>query len=377
MIEEAVRAGRRAAGGGITMSALQTGVQASGRFFSWWGQELAELVPPFLRRWAAHEGKRTILAVEDGGFVGYDEIRGKLVRRDDIDVMTGGPVGVRLPRNACLIRRIELPAAARADFNKILQVDLERSTPFRQDQIYCDHFIDAAPSGDSKLSVRQVVVKRDVLDPLLRQLAAKGIATQFADCWDETGKQGLPINLLRDRAGDPASARGRLPMLFLFVCALLLSGSAVAIGLSKYESALASLEAETAAAKTKAFAIKRSLSGAEASLNEIAELRRLRTAKLPVLRVVDELTRLLPDTAWVSNLKIEGDALEVTIVAPSTGELLGSLGRSSLFTTADLTAPVTYDPAGQSERATVRLTLRPAASSARPARDNETVGSKS
>jgi general secretion pathway protein L len=359
------------------MSALQTGVQASHRFFSWWGQELGELVPNGLRRWAAHEGNRIVFAVEDGRLVGYDEVRGKLVRHDETGMTSGGPAGIRLQRTACLIRRIELPAAARADFDKILQLDLERSTPFRRGEIYCDYFIEEGAARDGKVWVRQVVVKREVLDPLLRQLAANGMAATFADCWDDTGKQGLPINLLRNEADGPASGRRRWPILVLCVCALLLSGSAVAIGLNKYESALAGLETETAAAKTKAFAAKRSLTNVEASLAEIAELRRLKTAKPPVIRVLDELTRLLPDTAWVSNLKIEGEALEVTIVAPSTGELLSSLGRSSLFTAADLTAPVTYDPAGQSERATVRLTLRPAAPSARPAHDNETVGSKS
>lgn len=366
------------------MSALQTGVRASHRFFSWWGQELGELVPAGLRRWAAQEGKRTILAVEDGRFIRYEEVRGKLLRRDEADVAvgeasrSGGPIGVRLPRTACLIRRIELPAAARADFDKILQLDLERATPFRHDEIYSDHFIEDGAGRDGKVWVRQVVVKREVLDSVLGQLAVKAMVPDFADCWDDTGRQGLPINLLRSKAGGPTSAaRRRLPMLVLCVCAVLLSGSAVAIGLNKYESALAGLAAETAAAKTKAFAAKRSLAGVEASLAEIAELRRLKTAKPPVIRVLDELTRLLPDTAWVSNLKVEGETLEVTIVAPTTGELLSLFGRSSLFTAADLTAPVTYDPAGQSERATVRLTLRPAAPSARPAHDNETVGSKS
>jgi hypothetical protein len=39
--------------------------------------------------------------------------------------------------------------------------------------------------------------------------------------------------------------------------------------------------------------------------------------------------------------------------------------RSPLFAAASLTAPVTYDAAGQSERATVRMTLRPNAPPAR------------
>jgi general secretion pathway protein L len=365
------------------MSTLEAGVQGSRRLFSWWAQELADLVPLALRRWAAQEGKRTIFAVENDGVIHYEDTRGRLVRRTETDLASieppsrsAGPVGIRLPRTACLIRRIELPAAARADFDKILQLDLERSTPFRHQDVYCDHLIDEGIGRDGKVSVRQVVVKRDVLDPILQRLAARNIAVAFADCWDESGKQALPINLLRDSESQPGVRRRFPPTLILALCALFLACSTVVIALNKYEAALARLEAETAAAKAKAFATKRSLTGVEASLAEIAELRRLKTAKPPVIRVLDELTRLLPDSAWVSSLKIEGDAIEITIVAPTSGELLSSLGRSSLFSAADLTAPVTYDPAGHSERATVRLTLRPAASSARPARDNETVGSK-
>jgi general secretion pathway protein L len=133
------------------------------------------------------------------------------------------------------------------------------------------------------------------------------------------------------------------------------------IGLSKYQAALEQLEAQTAAAKTKALAVRRSLTRVEGSLAQVAELRRLRTARPPVIRILDELTWLLPDNAWISYLKVEGDAVEVTMVGASTAELLPLLDRSPLFAGATLTAPVTMDPSSQSERATVRMTLRPPA----------------
>jgi general secretion pathway protein L len=144
-----------------------------------------------------------------------------------------------------------------------------------------------------------------------------------------------------------------------------LTCSAIVVGFSKYDATLQRLETETEAAKAKAVAVNRSLSAIEASLTEVAELRRLKTARPPVIRILDELTRLLPDTAWISSLRIDGDTLEATIVAQSASELLPLLARSSLFTTADLSAPVTYDPVARSERATVRMTLKQAATPAR------------
>ncbi|HEX2257057.1 MAG TPA: PilN domain-containing protein, partial [Afifellaceae bacterium] len=104
-----------------------------------------------------------------------------------------------------------------------------------------------------------------------------------------------------------------------------------------------------------------SLGEAESALAQVADLRRLKTERPPLIGVIDELTRLLPDEAWVRYFRIEGDVVDVTIVAPKTAELLPILGRSSMFGAASLSAPVTYDEAGKSERAAVRVRLRPPA----------------
>jgi general secretion pathway protein L len=375
-------------------SAVQATLEASRRFILWWGAELAELVPSRLRRWAAEGPKRSVLSVENGRLVHYEESRGRLVHHGEMDLQSeqasqyrrrlairrlsgrrGRSVGVRLPREACLIRRLELPAAARRDFDKILQLDLERATPFRQHDVYVDHFTEEGPGSDGKVWVRQVVVKRQILDPILQQLAAPGIKVDFADCWDDSNKKGLRINLLHARQGEPSRPRhGLRPVLILCLGILLLSCSAVVVGLNKYTNALERLEAETESAKDKALAVNSSLRAIEASLTGVAELRRLKTARPPVIRILAELTRLLPDSAWVTSLRIEGGALEVTIVAQSASELLPLLVRSPLFNAADLSAPVTYDPERRSERATVRMTLKPAAIPARSGADQESKG---
>src|SRR5262245_47062051 len=217
-------------------SAFQATVDASRSFLTWWGAELAELVPPPLRRWTAREARRTVFSAENGHFVRYEESRGKIVRHGEVDLQAGRVgqngwpfaghrlIGVRLPRSACLIRRLELPAAARRDFNKILQLDLERATPFRHQAVYIDHFTEDGPGRDGKIAVRQVVVKREVLDPIVQQLAARAIKVDIADCWDDADRQGLPINLLSGGQGARGRDRLRLPLI-LCVCVLVLTCS--------------------------------------------------------------------------------------------------------------------------------------------------------
>jgi general secretion pathway protein L len=369
-------------------STFRTAADLSRRLLLWWGDELADLVPKALRRWAAREGKRTVLALEDGRLVQYREGRRGLVRQGETELDTaeagpdasglgrrGGQVGIRLPQSACLVRRLELPAAARRDFAKILQLDLERTTPFRGEDVYSDHFIEDGKVGGGKIAVRQVLVKRSILDPVLQQLATRGIAVSFADCWEESGESALPVNLLKSAEAASASGGRRMrPALVLALFALALASSAVMIGLGKYEAALESVSAEAELARAKALAVRRSLSGAEAALVEIADLRRMKAERPTIISVLDELTRLLPDEAWVRYLKIDGDALNVTIVAPSAGEMMPLLGQSALFGAASLTAPVTYDEAGKNERATVRMLLRPAAAKVESARADGSRG---
>lgn len=345
---------------------LHTMRDLSNRFLSWWGTELAELVPQRLRQWAEPKTGGRVLSAEDGQFVVYEESHGNPSRRGPTSLasiraegQSGLPIGLRLPRAAYLVRRQQLPAAARRDFEKILDVDLERATPFRQQDVYCDYFIEGRPDRDGKLTVNQIVVKRQVLDPILNELASNRIKVDFVDCWDDDKKQRLPINLLKGQRKEPATTSYARLVLALSACIAVLSGSAILIGLSKYETALQQLEVATEATKAKALAVERSLSEIEASLAEISDLRRLRTTRPSTIRILDELTRLLPDTAWVSHLRIEGNAIEVTIVTQATDGLLPLLASSPLFSTAELAAPVTFDRAGQSERVTVRMTLKP------------------
>jgi general secretion pathway protein L len=352
-------------------STLQTAAEQSRRFLLWWGDELADLVPARLKRMAARSGRRTVLALEDNRLVQYHEKSGKLTRLGEIELEAGdagpaagrGPVGLRLPYASCLVRSVELPAAARRDFAKILALDLERSTPFRAEEVYFDWLRDENTGGDGKVGVRQVLVKRSAVDPLVQQLAARGVTIDFVDCWDETGKQALPVNLLASSEEAISAGGGRRlrPALVLGLAAALLAGSAVMIGLGKYEAALELVQSQTELARAKALAVRRSLGGTEAALTQVADLRRLKAERPPLIAVIDELTRLLPDEAWVRYLKVEGDTVDVTIVAPKTAELLPILGRSSMFGAASLSAPVTYDEAGKSERAAVRLRLRPPA----------------
>jgi general secretion pathway protein L len=347
-------------------------------FLRWWIDELSGLVPAPLRRLVSRPQRRIVVAVhprlqfrvleEHGGQLrsvgpssGTGEPRhlgtgalAELARSTPL-----APIGVRLPFDACFARRVALPAAARNNFRSILSLDLERATPFRAGEVYASHYVEDPIGESGKLKVRQVVVKRTTLDPVIAEIETFGLRVSFADCWDEDGRTGLPINFL-EPSPKSASPLGKLihPNALLAGLALVLACSAIFLIVYKHEGALAQLQSEIAHAKGEAQNVRRLLGRAEAALVQVASLRRMKRESIPAVQTLEELTRLLPDSAWLTDLRIEGDAVELSGLAKSAAELVAVLERSAMFTDAALAAPLTLDPREDKERFSLRVRLR-------------------
>lgn len=345
-------------------------------FTRWWGEELRGLVPRGLRQLFQRSETRIVLAAEKGGLELYEE-RGSQLRPLDRKergpapapkVLAQlkarkwrGPIGVRVPLDSCFVRAVELPASARADFGSILSLDLERATPFRAGEVYTAHYVeDERPTG-GKLKVRQLVVKREAIVPLVADAEAIGLDVNFADTWNESRSGGLPINFLAPDATAATSARPTTARRVLAAAAALLLISAGYLLFHRYDSALSELEAATAQAKVKAQSIRQVQERSQAAANELAALRRIKVEQPSSVEIVEEVTRLLPDSAWVSHLRIDKDTVELTGVAQSGAGLLPLLERSPLFVDAKLTAPLRFDEQENGERFSIKMRLRRAA----------------
>ncbi len=76
---------------------------------------------------------------------------------------------------------------------------------------------------------------------------------------------------------------------------------------------------------------------------EMVELNQIRSGEISKVAVLDELTRLLPDTTWAWNLKYNGKEIELSGFADSASDLIPLLDRSPLFEKVEFLAPVTKE----------------------------------
>jgi general secretion pathway protein L len=76
---------------------------------------------------------------------------------------------------------------------------------------------------------------------------------------------------------------------------------------------------------------------------EIVELVQIRSGEISKGEVLEELTRLLPDTTWIWNLKYNGKEIELSGFADSASDLIPLLDKSPLFEKVEFLAPVTKE----------------------------------
>ena len=87
----------------------------------------------------------------------------------------------------------------------------------------------------------------------------------------------------------------------------------------------------------------------------------MRSDTVSKLSVIEELTLLLPDSAWVTDLKIDGATVDISGFAKAAATLVPLLERSTMFVNATPTAPLTFDPREDKDRFSIRVQIRKAA----------------
>jgi general secretion pathway protein L len=358
-------------------SILERSLKGVSHFFEWWGNELRALVPTRLQKLLSGSRPRIVLAALESGFLVLAENgkeRGARAAGGDTSVnltealkkltKLGKARGsrdatIRVPIDACYQRVVELPAAARDDFQKILSLDLERATPFRLQDVYMTYLAEGQASRAGKIPVRQIVAKRESLDPLIGDVEAAGFAVKSVDCWREDVASGLPVDFL-DTGATTASGPPRLVTLprSLAAVAILLLVTAAYQATAKVEGALETLQAETTQMRAKATSVRRLIDQSDAAVANLAKLQQIKLKQIPAIEIVEEISRLLPDTVWLTDLRIDGDLVDMSGLAKAGAALPTLFQRSPKFLEAGLTAPLTLDQREDKERFSLRVRIR-------------------
>lgn len=374
--------------GGTRIAGIRQALsQAAGtglQLLRWWRSELLGLVPSRLRRaLGADPLNARILIDASGTDIRQVVVTGSFVPDERLD----GPldaaaalafvakrrrrwgmlmrVDVVVPMNCCLVRRRTVPAAAGERVAGVLALTIERAMPFAMADIR--HAWVAAPAAEptgadpAGAQVVHVIAKRNLIDPLLAQARGAGVPVSGVDVIGADGAV-MGVNLL-SRSETPPSLT-RLTNRAIAIAAVVLgviAAATVFLALQRQNDALAQLEAQTLSTRKEAQAARKKVDDAVSLSERIGLLRQRRTESVRVVALWDEVTRRLPDSAWLTNMRVENETVWIDGYARSASELVAVVAASPMFSGVTLSAPVVREDGRASERFQLRMKVESAA----------------
>lgn len=331
------------------------------RFWTWWTAELAGMAE-MLSPSRLGLGAADLVAFQDangawsaGSNTGRATTSSPL--QDVVNPKRTQTVRLRLSAADCFVRRVALPNVARSEVARLLDLDLERATPFKTSETYSDHVIETARARPGFVNVLQIIVPRDVIDAKRAVLTSLGLRVTEIDCSDADAALA-PLNFLTAASADGAPASARHMWRWLIPIAIFFVGSAAAIDISRHDAANSALVAQTSDALAIAKAKRETSQSAEAALAQTEAVQHLAEVRVPRTHILNELSRVLPDSAWLTNLKIDGAVLDISGHAKGAAELVGLFETSGLFTEAELTSAITRVETLERERFSIRVRIK-------------------
>jgi len=331
----------------------------------WWLAELSGMLPRKLMRVGRRDRRQLVLLLNPDSTVVLERT-GNRVRM--VGTATTDPAdrnaqlvtllervnGRRQPVTLCLsgelgLRKIvNLPQAARDDLTQLLRFEMDRLTPFRADEVYFAHRILETDTPSRRIVVELAVAPKIIVEQALQTAQAVGVVPSRLELGTTHTDDREPLNLLPHESGESGGER-RLTRV-LIVLAVILAIVAVAIPLQRQRSTLAALTDQVALTRDAA---EQSLALRE-QLDQLTRtgyfLLAEKNRRAMATEVVAELTRLVPDQAYLAQLVLQDGEVQMHGSAATASDLIGLLDESPLFRAPQFRSPVTQDGGDGTER---------------------------
>ena len=342
-------------------------------FFTWWFEQLADLLPQELRR--SGFGAADALVITPIGPLGRGvEAIAVDLRRNGRETPVGnfaiGAVGLselphvagrmavlRLGETDVLSKTVTLPLAAERELDQVLAFEMDRETPFRAEELYWNQRITAADRQNGRLSVHLSLVPKANLDPLLTDLAQIGIRPRRVEIANGPDKGFyLPLNGDGSRAHRNTSSRLLWPAA---ACCAILALASVVTPFVRQGLILASLERQIAvgrAAAAEADSLRQEIDRLSGTAGFIESERD--KAGRPLL-VLAAATRVLPDDTYLTEMELRQRKATLSGRSAGAARLIAALAADGEFRNPTFSAPVTRLEALKAELFTINTEVGP------------------
>jgi len=362
------------------------------QFFRWWKRELAFLVPEKIKQLVSDkqgfiiitpEANRLVLTYARDGQIeplitldrgARDLILQSLYEKDErlakaniilsltrlmpqtkalMRRLAKANIILRLTAQDALEKELSLPAAAKENLYQVVAYELDRYTPFKEDQVYFAVKPLEGVNEPGQIRVMLILTTREVLDGLCEEIKALGLSPLLADyegSANDFDRLDDSYNLLPERLRQKTAKIPHLinTALISLTCFLLVAVIAMPVWF-EYQTVNA-LQLKTDALEKDAKKVKALQSDIDAVIDETRQLIEEKSARPQVIVMLNALSSLIKDDTWLSYVQYSDGHLQIQGESPAASTLIAVLEASDLFVNARFVSPVTQDSISKVER---------------------------
>ena len=323
-------------------------------FFTWWRQNLLELVPENLRAGANGQANALVVDAALPGTLILQrrrrglETRAGQVRLDEpglpslraaLNQRPGGePVILRLPASTLLERPVTLPLAAERDPERVLGYEMERLTPFTADEVYWGYGVESRDRPRNRLFLRLTYVPRTQVNDLIDRLTASGGRPSLIEAQTETGPRIIRLQHDRATGRHTLFTPRNVGFALAAVVALVIVSPFVrqSLDMQEAQGRLDALQPRIRVVDQLRRRIAGAGAGGEAVVNETRRVG-------DMLGALAAVTDILPDDSYLTEFTMRERKMTLSGMSNSAPKLISALSADARVKNPAFTAPVTRD----------------------------------
>jgi general secretion pathway protein L len=320
-------------------------------FWQWWTGELAALVPKRLKMAFAGDASLVDVVIDANSLVhvkangsALQELKRVPLRADDANAMrvavedlvksAGRDIRLLVPPTDVLRKKIVLPLATEENLLDVIGFDMDRQTPFTADQVYFGARVLNRDTTRERLEVSVAVVPRAALEPAMSQLRAAGVFVHSIMVADEIAGGGAAPTELLPKSAEPSRRWSNMQRLNvgLIVFGLLIALAAVVLPIWQKRETVKDLIPLTAKVGAEYKVTQKIADEYTRLANEYNFIAGKKHSLYPTVMLVDEITKISPDTTWIQNFELKTLAktreLQLTGEAVAVSKVIESLEQT-------------------------------------------------
>jgi general secretion pathway protein L len=272
-----------------------------------------------------------------------------------LSILRGSRIELVLQSSRFLFRPLELPKRAAEYLDGIVRSQIDRLTPWTANEAVYS-WTQPTDGPNDRINLTIAATARSMIAPYLRAVAGLNAASiVVSTAQSDLGSQAAPIRLIEQRVGSAVSVR-RVRSILMAI--FLLSGLSAAASIGFSAVASDNLGAEQQELMRKISARKAAMRNLfDGSTLQTLEKRKQTTPSSVI--ALEALSKLLPDDTYVTELRIDGERLQIVGMTSDAPSLIRLIEQSPHFAHATFFAPTTRSPGTTKEQFHIESHINP------------------